>query len=91
MNEQYQIIVSGKVQGVFFRASAKDKAMELGLTGFVKNISTGQVEILVEGEGSIMDQFLKWCRKGPQFSRVEDVSIEKKEFEGKHSSFEILH
>jgi acylphosphatase len=64
------IRVSGKVQGVFFRASAKDEADRLGIAGVVRNEPDGSVYIDAEGPEEILLRFLEWCRKGPPHARV---------------------
>lgn len=73
-----KIRVTGKVQGVYFRASAKQQAMNLGLNGFVKNETDGSVYLEVEGEGQAIDEMVNWCKKGPGLARVSDVAVEKK-------------
>jgi acylphosphatase len=72
----YQIVVSGHVQGVGFRRAARDEARFLGLNGFVKNLSNGNVLIEVEGEREKLCQFIAWCRKGPAFSDIADLIVE---------------
>jgi acylphosphatase len=67
------ILVKGKVQGVFFRAYTKQKAEELGLRGFVKNNMDGSVYIETEGEENVLREFISWCRKGSPRSKVESV------------------
>ncbi len=67
------IIVSGRVQGVFFRESAKEAAERLGIRGVARNLGTGDVEILASGDR--MSEFIRWCRKGPSAARVESVGI----------------
>jgi acylphosphatase len=67
------IHVTGKVQGVFYRATAREKAIELGLNGTVKNNQDGSVTIEAEGRPDSLEAFLKWCRKGPPAARVESV------------------
>ena len=64
------IIVHGKVHGVYFRASAQAKALELSLTGWVRNLSNGTVEIYAEGTRGSIDQLIKWCQKGPPLAKV---------------------
>ena len=76
------IRISGKVQGVFFRASAKDKADELNLSGFVRNEPDGSVYIEAEGEQEKLDQFIAWCRKGPRMSRVDGCEVVEKDVSG---------
>src|SRR5258706_2006965 len=70
MNKHISINVTGKVQGVFFRASAREKAEELGVKGFVRNEPDGSVYIEAEAEEIILEQFLDWCREGPPRARI---------------------
>lgn len=67
------IRVFGKVQGVFFRQTTKEKARELGLNGRVRNEENGDVYILASGEAQPLDQLLAWCRQGPPGARVTGV------------------
>lgn len=78
----YRIKVMGKVQGVFFRASTKKTADRLGIKGWVRNEEDGSVLIEAEGSEQQMQIFIEWCRQGPQFARVENISVEKKSGEG---------
>jgi len=71
-----KIWVTGRVQGVFYRATAMDKALELGLLGFVQNMPDGHVYIEVEGSQAGVESLISWCKKGSAFSRVETVSVE---------------
>jgi acylphosphatase len=83
----YDIHISGRVQGVFFRASARGEANRLGLHGFVRNEEDGSVYAEAEGERESLDEFLQWCRKGPPHARVESVKAatgEPKGFQGFH-------
>lgn len=68
-----QIRVTGKVQGVFYRQSAKEKALSLEVTGHVRNCPDGSVEIIVSGTKEQLDELLKWCRQGPPRARVSHV------------------
>ena len=74
-----KIQISGKVQGVWFRASTQRKAKELGLNGIVRNLPNGDVYIEVEGENSILEKFIEWCHQGSEFSRVDNVIISENE------------
>jgi acylphosphatase len=65
--------VTGLVQGVFFRASAKEVAEKLKVAGFAKNDPDGTVYIEAEGEEKALDKFISWCKKGPEYAKVEDV------------------
>ena len=75
--EAVHILVHGRVQGVFFRASAQARARELNLTGWVKNRVDGAVEIHAEGEKKNLDLFAVWCRKGPPVARVQNLDLER--------------
>lgn len=66
----YVIRVSGKVQGVFFRASAQETARRLGVSGIVRNEPDGSVYIEAEGDASVLNQFIAWCRHGPARAEV---------------------
>lgn len=70
------IKISGRVQGVGFRTSAKIKAMELGIFGFARNEPDETVYIEAEGEKEDLEKFLDWCKKGPFFGRVNKVEYE---------------
>ncbi|HEY8402960.1 MAG TPA: acylphosphatase [Cytophagaceae bacterium] len=77
--------ISGKVQGVFFRAYTQQKALELGIKGYVKNEDDGSVLIEAEADPDILSKFTSWCHEGSPFAKVEKVEIHKgelKNFEG---------
>jgi acylphosphatase len=69
--------VYGLVHGVFYRVSAQEKALELGLKGCVNNVVDGSVNIDAEGEETLLIQFVEWCKKGPKNAHVTDVKVEK--------------
>ncbi len=71
-----EILVHGRVQGVFFRANTKIQASQLEIKGFVKNLDTGQVFIHAEGNKLKIEKFIKWCRKGTEPAIVEHLEIE---------------
>ncbi len=70
------IQVFGKVQGVWFRASTKSKAEELGISGEVQNLKDGSVLIEAEGKESDIKNFAKWCKRGPEFAEVKEIKIQ---------------
>jgi acylphosphatase len=70
------------VQGVFFRAEARDRARSLGLAGFVRNLPDGTVEAVFEGEEERVESMVSWCRRGPSGANVETVEVEWSEPEG---------
>lgn len=82
------LIVKGKVQGVFFRASAKQTADKAGITGWVKNRHDGNVEIMANGTEEAIQSFIAWCRKGPARAEVAEVIITPVQMEDL-GSFEI--
>ena len=69
------LLISGRVQGVFYRASAQQEAMRLGLVGEVRNLPDGQVEAIVEGSKERVEEFIDWCRQGPPSADVENVRV----------------
>lgn len=72
------LLIKGKVQGVFYRASAKEVADEIGITGRIKNTKEGDVEIEASGTDEQLQRFTEWCRLGPRRATVTDVSIAEK-------------
>jgi acylphosphatase len=69
------LIIKGKVQGVYYRASAKDVAREVGVTGWVKNMPDGSVEAIVSGSEERVEKFIEWCGKGPKNAEVTEVIV----------------
>ncbi|MBI9066111.1 MAG: acylphosphatase [Salinivirgaceae bacterium] len=72
-----QITVSGRVQNVGFRYATYEKAIEIGITGFVMNQPDGSVYIEAEGTENLLDEFIIWCHNGPNWAKVLDVKIGK--------------
>jgi|JI10StandDraft_1071094.scaffolds.fasta_scaffold1468962_2 acylphosphatase len=71
-----KLIVTGKVQGVFYRAQTQNQAKQLGIMGSVKNLPDGNVEVVAEGELESMIQFVNWCHRGPLLAKVDKVFTE---------------
>jgi acylphosphatase len=90
MKTQLHVMISGRVQGVWYRASTKQKAEELGLAGWVKNTVDGNVEAVFEGEESTVNEMISWCRIGPPLAQVDDVKIIRKCVGGNFTGFTIL-
>lgn len=86
--KRYAIRITGKVQGVFFRNTARHAAVQMGLSGFARNEPDGSVYIEVEGAESSLQEFLKWCPMGSQHSDVKTVEHSEHEPAG-HKGFEI--
>ena len=83
------MIVSGHVQGVFFRAEARTVAASHGLTGFTRNLPNGDVEIVAEGESEALQRLVDWSRHGPPLAQVDDVQVDFSEATGEFSGFAI--
>jgi acylphosphatase len=73
MVQTISIVVKGKVQGVYFRQSAKEMAQQLGITGEVRNAYDGSVQIIATGHKDALQSFIDWCRKGPPRASVDEV------------------
>jgi acylphosphatase len=81
------LVIHGRVQGVFFRQSMLREAQFLAVSGWVRNLSDGKVEAIVQGESNAVDAIVRWAQRGPERASVERVEI--LPAEGSHSSFEI--
>jgi acylphosphatase len=68
-----RFLVGGRVQGVFYRASTREQALALGLTGYAKNLPDGRVEVLASGTGEALDRLEHWLHRGPDGARVDAV------------------
>ncbi len=86
--KHFKIIVSGRVQGVFYRASAKEKADELGIKGFVRNQPNGDVYLEAEAEEDILYKYIKWCNIGPATAKVNRIEAQPGEVVG-FESFDV--
>jgi acylphosphatase len=87
--KRLHVIVRGRVQGVYFRASARDRARELGLRGWVRNCPDGSVELVAEGEEERLAQLLVWCHSGPPGAVVTDLEPQWQDATGEFSGFVI--
>jgi len=87
---QVTILVSGSVQGVFFRASVLEQAQALSLTGWVKNLPDGGVEIVAEGSRLALQDLVEWAKHGPPAADVEDVGVRWRPYEGAFRTFMIV-
>jgi len=82
--------VKGTVQGIFFRQFVKESADELKLRGFVRNLESGDVEIVVEGEDDAIERLRNKVRKGPKHAQIRDVVVEKRKWGGDFDEFKVL-
>ena len=87
--QRAQVKVSGQVQGVFFRDSTRQKAEELGLAGWVKNLPDGQVEALFEGPSDRVSEMVRWCEEGPRHASVANVDTDVRSAAGDLEGFEV--
>ena len=85
------VVVSGMVQGVFFRASAREQAAARGLTGWVKNTAEARVEAIFEGEKQLVEAMIEWCKIGPPSSSVEELKVTWEEPKSDHTAFTIRY
>ena len=84
-----RFLVRGKVQGVFFRASAREEAQRLALRGHARNLRDGSVEVLAAGEDAAIDALELWLRRGPPLARVDAVERTEASEEGVAAGFQI--
>ena len=83
------VYLSGKVQGVGFRASARRKAKEIGVKGWVRNLFDGRVEAVVEGSEARVNKMVSYLRNGPGFAQVEDIDIHNEDYTGDFKNFRV--
>jgi acylphosphatase len=86
----YHLRITGKVQGVWYRASAKDQALSLGLKGKVWNEPDGAVGVLVQGDDDQIKRFIEWCKEGPMLAEVNEVIVNEQVMHEIFPSFEIV-
>ena len=85
------ILVSGLVQGVFFRSETEKKARGLGLSGWVRNLPDRRVEILAEGEKTKLEELIVWAERGPDSAKVDNLEISWQEYRKEFDDFEIRY
>ncbi|MGO9021735.1 MAG: acylphosphatase [Syntrophobacteraceae bacterium] len=81
--------ITGRVQGVFFRAYTRDAAHRIGVTGWVRNLPDGRVEAVLEGEADKVEKMIEWCREGSPMSRVDRVEVLAEVYTGDFDRLEI--
>ncbi|MGV9170242.1 MAG: acylphosphatase [Promethearchaeia archaeon] len=91
MKRKAHVFISGRVQGVFFRATTKRKARRRGVNGWVKNLRDGRVEAVFEGEEEKVKEMIQFCHHGPRSARVEDVEVSWKDYTGAFENFSIRY
>jgi acylphosphatase len=90
-NVRVRAVISGRVQGVFFRLETKKAAAGFGVSGWVKNQRDGTVAAVFEGPKKNVDLTLAWCRHGPPIAKVLDVEVTREEYKGEFNGFEIRY
>lgn len=88
--QRLEACISGRVQGVWFRASTREEALRLGLDGWVRNLPDGRVEAVFEGEAAALETMLAWCRVGPPGARVDVVETSRGPAGGASGGFSIV-
>ena len=84
-------IISGRVQGVFFRMETKRAADRFGVSGWVRNLRDGTVEAVFEGDRDRVDATLEWCKEGPPHAQVSDVKVDWEDFAGEFNGFDVTY
>ena len=85
------IFIKGRVQGVFFRQGTYEKAVELGISGWVRNLPDGRVEAVFEGEEEKINKIIQWAKEGPPIAKVEEVEIKWEKPTGEFDGFQIRY
>lgn len=86
-----RVLIEGRVQGVFFRASTRDEAQARGLAGWVRNLADGRVEAVFEGERRVVENMLAWCKKGPPYAYVDNLDIDWQAYQGDLADFRVVY
>ena len=89
--QRVHILISGKVQGVFFRQALKVVAKKNNVTGWVRNLTDKRVEATLEGDSKYVNLVIEWAKIGPANSHVDDIEINNEEFKNEFSTFEVLY
>jgi len=86
-----KVVISGRVQGVWFRQNTKNKAEQLGVKGWVKNTDDGNVEAVFEGEEDAIGEMIKWCHHGPKLAKVTNIETTQSDYKKLYKDFRILY
>ncbi len=89
--KRVRVLVSGRVQGVFYRESLRRRVVELGVSGWVKNLPDGRVEAVFEGEEEAVREAVDYAREGPPFARVSGLRATAEPVSGERDPFEVRH
>ncbi|KXA92987.1 acylphosphatase [candidate division MSBL1 archaeon SCGC-AAA259E22] len=91
MKKRAHVYVSGRVQGVFFRANTREEARKRGVTGWVRNLPDGRVEAVFEGDEDKVQEMIEFCHEGSRAARVKDVEVNWGDYQDEFSSFSIQY
>ena len=91
VQKRIHIFVTGRVQGVFFRQSARVMAIKNNVNGWVSNLDDGRVEIVAEGEKQNIDNLVNWCKTGPANSRVDEFELSEENPTDEFENFEVRY
>jgi acylphosphatase len=89
--QRVRLLVSGKVQGVFFRQALKVVAKKNNVSGWVRNLKDMRVEVVLEGDNKSVNSVIAWARIGPANSRVDDIEVSNEGFKNEFLTFEVLY
>jgi len=87
--KKVRVTVAGRVQGVWFRASTRDKAVELGVNGYVRNLPDGNVEFVAVGDDEKVAALIEWAKDGPQLAIVDEVKVKPLDTDEEFTSFRV--
>ena len=90
-NTKVHAIISGRVQGVFYRLETQNAANRIGVNGWVRNLRDGTVEAVFEGEKDKVKSIIAWCQNGPQNARVDQVKVNYEDYTGEFSDFKVTY
>ena len=88
--KRIHLLIRGRVQGVFFRATAQREARRLGVTGWVRNRPDGSIELLAEGDEDAIKELSSWANHGPSAARVDGVDVRWRGYTGEFPEFQIV-
>lgn len=89
MKVRAHVFIRGRVQGVFFRSEVRREAIRQGVTGWIRNLSDGRVEAVLEGEELGVKSIIEFCKKGPSHAKVSGIGVDLQEYVGEFESFEV--
>jgi len=90
MKKAARFLVKGTVQGIFFRQFVKEHAVDLKLKGFVRNLESGEVEVIAEGEAEGLGRLNEFLKKGPEHAQIRSVEVQERKWSGDFGGFKIL-